>query len=202
MWKQVLCHLPRIAALTLLGFTAALRAEATPYEEYTPQECEIGECRPATKLRMKVAPNETQEVDIPSTAYHYSGLIRIISGETLYFEMTPRVNPNLSFQSVTFVFVTENRNPAITLTVSLKEVDGPDGKPAAFMEISNPLSSALIYRVYMSAPGEQGSRIAQVCPVMPGQTTFEHWRKPVEQLVLIDFRLETEAAAQEWGCRS
>lgn len=137
-----------------------------------------------------------QNVSPPIMTLQNDASISILSGQTLYVEADV-VDGKLVHMKLVPAVV----HPEKTVSISLEQRSGSDGKPMMFLKVRNPFDKPLRYHAGMMVlDGPDGAIYAtDTCPVRPKIFGGEFWPMPIFQIFMSGLTLLDADAKSDCG---
>ncbi len=157
--------------------------------------CAQATCRPATTVKIRLDGDRILELTFPKAPYYYKGLLNILPGETLYLEADMVGGEMKSLHPVTSV-----KNKANTIIVKFEQLHDPKLDRHMLLTVTNPFSKPLRYQADILRAQQDHPEVTSVCPVGPGQQSFEHWPEPLARVLIKDVRLVEPGSNEAKGC--
>jgi hypothetical protein len=152
-------------------------------------------CRPATTIKLRLDGDRVFEVTLPRAPYYYNGMLNILPGETLYLE-----TESVGGQLKNLRTVASPKNKATTITVKFEQLNDPKLDRHMLLTVTNPFTKPLQYQAGILRPQNDHAVATSVCPVGPGQQSFEHWPEPLVRMLMRDLRLIEPGSDETKGC--
>lgn len=136
------------------------------------------------------------DVTPPIMTLQNDASIAVLAGQTLYVEADVVDDKLVHLKLVPTVV-----HPEKTVTISLKQMSQPSGKPMMLLEVHNPFDRPLRYHAGMMVlDGPDGAIYAtDTCPVPPKIFGVENWPMPIFQIFINGPALLAPSAKADCG---
>jgi hypothetical protein len=152
-------------------------------------------CRPATTVKIRLDGDRVLELAFPRAPFYYNGILNVLPGETLYLEAETVGGQIKSLHAVTSV-----KNKANTIIVKFEQLHDPKLDRHMLLTVTNPFSKTLRYQAGILRAQQDRPEGTSVCPVGPGQQSFEHWPEPLARVLIRDVGLVEPGSNEAKGC--